>query len=68
MRIRAKVIGHYIQPLEPIPFHDGDIITIRIEPDLYSMTQELGETQATEDIDTVMDEIRHKKYDPSVRS
>lgn len=68
MRIRVKVIEDHIQPLEPIPFHDGDIITIRIEPDLYSLTQELGETQATEDIDTVMDEIRHKKYDTSVQS
>lgn len=68
MRIRATVIGNHIQPLEPIPFHDGDIITIRIESDLYSLTQELGGTQATEDIDTVMDEIRHKKYDTSVRS
>jgi hypothetical protein len=62
MIIRAKVIGEHIKPLEPIPFHDGDVITLRIEPGLYSLTQELGEIQASENIDSVMDEIRHKKY------
>ena len=62
MIIRAKVIGEQIQPLEPIPFHDGDVITIRIEPGLYSLTQELGEIQASDDVDVVLDEIRHKKY------
>ncbi|WP_373838213.1 hypothetical protein [Methanospirillum sp.] len=36
MIIRAKNIGEQIQPLEPIPFHDGDVITIRIEPGIQS--------------------------------
>ena len=43
MTIRAKVIGEHIQPLEPIPFHDGDVITTRIEPGLFSLTHELGD-------------------------
>jgi hypothetical protein len=62
MIIRAKVIGEKIQPLGPIPFHDGDVITIRIEPGLYSLAQELGEIPASENVDSVLDEIRHKKY------
>jgi hypothetical protein len=61
MIIRAKVIGDHIQPLEPIPFHDGDVITIRIEPGLYGLAQELGDLEASENIDTVLEEIRHKK-------
>lgn len=49
-------------PSELIPFHDGDVITIRIEPGLYSLAQELGDLEAPENIDTVLEEIRHKKY------
>ncbi|WP_373838209.1 hypothetical protein [Methanospirillum sp.] len=60
MIIRAKIIGEQIQPLEPIPFHDGDVITIQIEPGLYSLAQELGGITASEKIYAVMDEIRHK--------
>ncbi|NLW77243.1 MAG: hypothetical protein GXY18_12595 [Methanomicrobiales archaeon] len=62
MIIRAKVIGEQIQPLEPVPFHEGDIITIRIESGLYSQGQELGKNQASEDIDSVLEVIKHKKH------
>jgi|GEM_PF-2924902 len=66
MLIRAKIVGDNIRPLEPIPYKDGEIVTLRTEVGLYSLAQELGQRAALEDIDTVLDDIRHKKYYESV--
>ncbi|MFH0967560.1 MAG: hypothetical protein V1862_07750 [Methanobacteriota archaeon] len=62
MLIRAKIVGDQILPLEPIPFRDGEIVTLRVESGLYSLAQELGNLSAPEDIDTVLGENRNKKY------
>ncbi len=63
MIIKARVDGNHICPLEPIPFKNGDIITIKIESGLYSLIQEIGPIVASEDIDIVLKEMRHKQYD-----
>ncbi|MBN1165831.1 MAG: antitoxin family protein [Methanospirillaceae archaeon] len=62
MLIRAKVEGNAIHPLDPVPFKDGDIITITIETGLYSLSQELGSIPASHDIDLVFHEMRTRKY------
>jgi predicted DNA-binding antitoxin AbrB/MazE fold protein len=53
MMIRARIEGDTIKPLDPIPFKDGDIVTIRFEKGLYSLLQELGSITASSDIDAV---------------
>jgi len=63
MIIKARVEGNQICPLEPIPFKNGEIITIKIESGLYSLTQEIEPIIASEDIDAVLSEMRHKKHD-----
>lgn len=63
MIIKARVDGNQICPLEPIPFKDGEIVTIRIDSGLYSLTQEIGAIVASEDVDSVLSEMRRKKYD-----
>lgn len=63
MIIKARVDGNQICPLEPIPFKDGEIVTIRIDSGLYSLTQEIGAIVASEDVDSVLSEMRHKQHD-----
>ncbi|MDO9034766.1 MAG: antitoxin family protein [Methanoregula sp.] len=62
MMIRARIEGNTLHPLDPIPFKDGDIVTIRFEKGLYSLMQELGSITASSDIDAVFNEMRTKKY------
>jgi hypothetical protein len=62
MMIRARIEGNTLHPLDPIPFKDGDIVTIRFEKGLYSLMQELGSITASSDIDAVLNEMRTKKY------
>ena len=62
MMIRARIEGNAIKPLDPIPFKEGDIVTIRFEKGLYSLLQELGSLTASSDIDAVLNDIRSKKY------
>ena len=51
-----------LMSLDPIPFKEGDIVTIRFEKGLYSLLQELGSLTASSDIDAVLNDIRSKKY------
>jgi predicted DNA-binding antitoxin AbrB/MazE fold protein len=62
MMIRARIEGKTLHPLDPIPFKDGDIVTIRFEKGLYSLLQELGSVTASSDIDVVLNDMRTKKY------
>lgn len=58
MIIKARVEGNQICPLEPIPFKNGEIITIKIESGLYSLTQEIEPIIASEDIDAVLSVLK----------
>lgn len=62
MKIKAVYENKVLKPLGDLDLPDKARVSITIRESFSDLLDELGEPEAREDIDTVLKEIRTKKY------
>lgn len=62
MQITALYEKDVLKPLRKLDLKEKTRVRITIRESFYKLLQELGEVEARENIDNVMENIRTKKY------
>ncbi len=62
MQIKAIYEKNVLKPLEKLNLKEKTEVRISIRKSFYKLLNELGEIEATEDIDRVLEKMRVKKY------
>ncbi len=62
MKIKAIYENKVLKPLEDLDLPDKARVSITIRESFSDLLDELGEPEAREDIDTVLKEMRTRKY------
>ena len=62
MQITALYEKDVLKPLKKLDLKEKTRVRITIRDSFYNLLQELGEVEARESIDKVMEDIRTKKY------
>lgn len=62
MQIKAIYENNVLKPFKKLNLKDKTEVRISIRKSFYKLLNELGEMEAKEDIDRVLEEMRVKKY------
>lgn len=62
MQIKAIYEQNILKPLKKLDLKDKTQVRITIRKSFYKLLRELGEIEAKEDIDKVLENMRVKKY------
>ncbi|CAG0971948.1 hypothetical protein METP3_01542 [Methanosarcinales archaeon] len=62
MQIRAIYEKNVLKPLKKLDLKDKTYVRVKITKSFYKLLDELGEIEAKEDIDGILESMRVKKY------